>query len=132
MRRERQRREHALLCGDQLNVGVKPAPQSIDRGGLSRQLPRKLAELIHLVAVNGLEQGLARREVAVERPNPDPGRPSDGLEAGVRSARAEHGRRGLEEALAIADRVGAGPPRCFCSMISHQRRSAILRAIKRR
>jgi hypothetical protein len=57
--------------------------------------------------------------VAVKRPDADTGASCHGLEARVRTAGAEDGLRGLEDALAIADRVGARLPDSFCGLICH-------------
>ena len=77
--------------------------------GLALQRFGQFAELLHLAPIDRLEQRLARREVAIERPDADPGPFRHGLQARLRAAGAEHGLRSLQHALAIADRVGAGP-----------------------
>ena len=68
---------------------------------------RELAELIHFTPIDRLEQGFARREVTIERSYADASALRHGFEAGVGAADAEDVGRRLEQALAIADRVGA-------------------------
>src|ERR1700722_17033497 len=107
LHRKRQRRRHALLGGDEFDIGSQPAPQGIDWIGLALQRFRQFAELLHLAPVDGLEQRLTRREVTIERPDADPGPSRHSLKARLGAAGAEHGFRSLQHALAIADRVGA-------------------------
>ena len=116
---ERQRRDMPFFVATSSTLDVKPAPKASTGAVSAASCSRQLAELIHLATINCLEQGLARREVAIERPDADPGRPRDGLEARVRSARAEHGLRGLEQPLAITHRVRAGPPRPLLWIFRH-------------
>ena len=77
-------------------------------------LPGKLGQLVDLAAIDRLEQGLARREVAVERADADAGPPGDGLQARVRAAGAENPGSRLEQPLAVADRIGARLARNIC------------------
>ena len=98
---------------------MQPAPQGLDGGSLPPQLIRELAELIHLVAIDRLEQRFASRKVAVERSDADASALGHGFEAGVRAAGAEDRGGRLQETLAIADRVGAGPARGLSGMIWH-------------
>ena len=107
---ERQCGGHALLGGDELDIGSQPAAQGIDGRGSHLQLFRQFDELLHLAAIDCLEQILTRREVAVERPDADAGPSGHGLQARVRTARAEHGLCRLQHALAIANRIGAWLP----------------------
>ena len=116
LHRKRQRRRHALLGGDELDIGAQPAPQGVDRIGFALQLLGQFAELLHLAPIDGLEQGLAGREVAIERADADAGASRHGLQARVRPAGAEHGLRGLQHALAIAHRVGAGLANGCCGL----------------
>ena len=58
-----------------------------DRRRLVLQLFRKFDELLDLAAIDGLEQRLARREMAVERADADPGASRHRLQAGVRRRR---------------------------------------------
>jgi hypothetical protein len=69
---------------------------------------REFRELLHLAPIDRLEQVLAGREVAIQRADADPGAFCHGLQARLRTAGAEHGLGGLQHALAIADRIGAG------------------------
>ena len=50
---------------------------------------------------------------------PTPARLRHGLQARVRTAGAEHGLRGLQHALAIAHRIGAGLSNGLWSAIGH-------------
>ena len=72
--------------------------RSASTGAASRgKLLGEIDELVDLVAVDGLEQRLARREMAIERADADPGRAGHRLEAGVRAAGAEHVARRLQQ-----------------------------------
>src|SRR5437762_1388586 len=84
--------------------------QPVDGRGLVPQWSRQLDELLHLAAIDCLEQRLARREMAVKRADADPGAARHGLQAGLRAAGTEDRLRGLQQALAVANRVGARPP----------------------
>src|ERR1700722_467473 len=107
LHRKRKRRRHALLGCDELDIGSQPAPQGINCIGLALQRFRQFAELLHLAPVDGLEQRLTCRKVAIKRPDADPGPSRHSLEARLGAAGAEHGFRSLQHTLAITDRVGA-------------------------
>src|SRR5271166_7101668 len=107
MRGEGQGRHHALLCRNEPHISVQPSPQSFDWRSFVGEALRELAELIHFTPVYRLEQGLARREVTIERSDADASALRHGFEAGVGTAGAEDVGRRIEKALAIADCVGA-------------------------
>ena len=100
-------------------MDLQPAAQRLDRLGLVLQLLGQFAELLHLAPIDGLEQGLARREVPIERADADTGPSRHGLQARVGAAGAEHRLRRLQHALAVADRVGAGLSNMFGGLICH-------------
>src|ERR1700736_994640 len=107
MHGKRQRCRHALLGGNELDVGSQPPAQGLDRLSLALQLFRQVAELLHLASIDRLKQGLASWEVTVKRPDADTGSSCHGLQARVRTTGAEHSLRRLQDALAIANRIGA-------------------------
>jgi hypothetical protein len=119
MHGERQRSRHALLGGNELDIGSQPATQGVDRISLALQLFRQLTELLYLAPIDRLKQGLASREVTVKRPDADTGSSCDSLQARVRTTGAEDSLRGLQHALAIANRIGAGLANNFCGPICH-------------
>ncbi len=80
---------------------MQPAPQGLDGGASPPKLFGKLAELVDLVAIDRLEQGLARREVAVERSDADAG------------------------AFATASRLASGPPALKTAAAASSRRSRL-------
>jgi hypothetical protein len=84
---------------------------------LAFQLFRQLAELLYLASIDGLEQRLAGREVAIKRPDADPGSSCHRLQTCVRAASAEDGLCCLQNALAIANRIGAGLANGCCGPI---------------
>ncbi len=108
---ESERRRHALLGGDKVDVGTHPVAERLDGFCLVLQFVGQIRQLLHLAAVDGLEQGLARGEVAVECPDTDTGQSGDGLKACLRAAGAEDGFGGLQHPLAVADGVDARFPR---------------------
>ena len=120
MHGKRQRRQHALLGGNEFDIGSQPATQRVDGLSLALQRFRQFAELLHFAPIHRLEQGLASREVAVQRPDADTGASCHGLQARVRTAGAEHNLGSLQHALAIANRIGAGSANSFCGLICHQ------------
>ena len=75
--------------------------------GLFLQLLGQIGKLLHLAAVHRLEQGLARREMAVKRADADAGGLRDGFEAGIRATGAEHDFRSFENTFAVPHGVGA-------------------------
>jgi hypothetical protein len=93
---------------------VQPAAQSFDRRRFAGEPLRELGELIDFAPIDRLEQDFAGREVSIERSDPDPGALRHGFEAGVGPAGAEDVSRRLEQALAIANRVGARLARGVC------------------
>ena len=107
-----------LGCG-QANVGVKPAPQRADRVGLERELSGKLAEMIDLMTVDGLEQRLARWEMPVQRADADASMSSDRLKACLRASGTEDRGRGIEQALPVADRIRPRSPARHRNLRSH-------------
>ena len=119
MRREGQGRHHALLRRNEPHIGVQPAPQGFDRRSFVGEPLRELAELIHFMPIDRLEQGFARREMTIERSYADAGALRHGFEAGVGAAGAEDVGRRLEQALAIADRVGASLAHGICCTTWH-------------
>src|SRR5882672_11260902 len=56
LHRKRQRGRHALLRRDELDIGSQPAPQRVNRVGLTLQLLRQLAELLHLAPIDRLKK----------------------------------------------------------------------------
>ena len=116
---ERQRGGHALLGGDELDIGSQPTAQGIDGRGRILQFFGQFDELLHLAAIDCFEQILTRREMAVERTDADTRPFSDGLQARFRTARAEHGFCCRQHALPIANRIGAWPPNCVCRLFCH-------------
>ena len=80
---------------------------------------RKLAELIDFTPIHSLEQGLARREMTIERSYADAGALRHSFEAGVGAAGAEDVGRRIEQALAIADRIRARLAHEICCPIRH-------------
>jgi hypothetical protein len=86
---------------------MQPAPQSVDRRCFASEALRKLAELIDFTPIHSLEQGLARREMTIERPYADAGPLRHSFEAGVGAAGAEDVGRRIEQALPIANRIRA-------------------------
>ena len=132
MRGERERRRHALLGGDELDIGAQPAAQRLDRRRFALQLLGELAELLDLAAIDRLVTAprasgngdracrCRRRRVARHR-----------LQARVRAAGAEHGLRRLQHALAVAQRIGARLSRGLCGPICHRCRSRITHSLQR-
>src|SRR5882672_1868814 len=116
---KRQRGRHAFFGGNEFDIGSQPAAQGVDRRRLILQLFRQLAELLHLAPIDRLKQGLAGWEVAVKRPDADTGSPCHSFETGVRATGTEDSLRGLQNALAIANRIGTGPPNRFCGTSCH-------------
>ena len=106
--------------------------ERLDWRGFALQVLRQLPELLHLPAIDGLEQRLARRKVAVERADADTGPPRHGFEARLRAAGAEDRLRRFQHALAIAERVGAGLAEGFRGLISHGVRLVVPALDKRR
>src|SRR6202158_2865448 len=117
--RKRQRGGHALLGGDELDIGSQPAAQGIDGRGRILQCFCQFDELLHLAAIDCFEHILTRREVAVERTDADTCLFSDGLQASFPTARAEHRFCGRQHSLAIANRIGARPPNRVCRLFCH-------------
>ena len=95
-------------------LACKPAPQGFDGLSFVGEPLREFAELIHFTPIDRLEQGFPRREMTIERSYAHPGALRHGFEAGVGAAGAEDVGRRLEQALAIADRVGAGLAHGVC------------------
>jgi len=69
--------------------------------------------LLNLVAVDRIEQGLARRKMTVKGADADTGRLCDGFEARFGSTSAEHGSRSLKDSVAVPECVGARLSRSF-------------------
>src|SRR4051794_4982425 len=63
------------------------------------------AQLLDLVAVCGLDERVARGEVAVERADPDAGAARDRVQRCIRAAVRERGDRRREQLLAVAARI---------------------------
>jgi hypothetical protein len=72
-----------------------------------------------IAPIDRFKQGLAGWEVAVKRSDADTGPSCHGFETGVRATGTEDSLRGLQNALAIANRIGAGPPNRFCGSSCH-------------
>jgi hypothetical protein len=72
----------------------------------------EFAEQIHLMAVDGLEQGFARWKVPIESADADACRFGDGFKTAA--AGAEDQRRGLQQLFAVAGRIGARLSCGFC------------------
>ncbi len=120
MRGEGQSRRHALLGGDELDIGPQPAPQRIHGRGLALQLLRQIAELLDLAPVDRLEQSFAGGEVAVQRADADTGLSCDRFEARVRAAGAEDDLCRFENALPVANGISARPSRGSGEPIGHE------------
>ena len=105
---------HALFGGDKFDKRVQPLTQRFDGLRLFLQSIGEGGKLLSLVAVDGVEQGFARREMAVKRADADTGCFGDSFEAGVRAAGTEYRPGRLEHALAVAQRVGPRFSRRFC------------------
>ena len=65
-------------------------------------------ELFDFAAIDRFDQGIAGREVAVERAGSNPGLTGDVIEAGARAVACEGLLGDLEDALAVALSIGAG------------------------
>ena len=113
MYRKRQCGGHTFLGGDQLDIGVQPSTQCLDRRGLIFQLFRELRELMDFAPKDRLEQSFTRGKVSVERSDSDLGALRHRFEARIGATFAEDRLRRRQHALAIADRVGAGSARRF-------------------
>ena len=81
--------------------------KSIDWLLLLFQLFSQIGKLLHLAAIDGLEEGFAGGEMSVECTDPDAGRSRDGFEAALRATGTEHYFRRLKDALAVPNSVGA-------------------------
>jgi len=86
---------------------MHPSTQRLNRPLLFLQSFGEIGQLLDLVAVNSLEQGFARGKMAVKGAYPDPRLARDGFEARFRSTGAEHDPCGLEQTVAVPQRVGA-------------------------
>ena len=86
---------------------MQPCAQRFRRMPVLGQLFGEVAEMVHLMAINRLEQGLARREMPVERADADACLTRNRFQARLRAAGAEDLRRRFEQKLAVADRIGA-------------------------
>jgi hypothetical protein len=86
---------------------MHPLAERLDRPFFFPQMFGEIGQLLNLMAVNRLEEGLSRRKMTVKGANPDTRRSRDSFEARFRSAGAEHGSCSLKQAVAIAQRVGA-------------------------
>ena len=85
-----------------LQPGGEPVPR------LHRvQLARLLAQLLDPADVDGREEVLPRREVAVERADAHVRPPRDVLQRRVRAVLGEHIARGGDQRVEVAPRVGA-------------------------
>ena len=71
------------------------------------KLPRGAADPLDLLYVDGLEERLARREVAIQRADADVGASGDPLQRGVLPLRGEGLTGGSEQLVVVARRVGA-------------------------
>ena len=104
---QRQRRRHALFCGNEFHIRAQPAPQRVDGLRLLLELFGQIGKLLHLAAVHRLEQRFARGEMPVKRADAHAGGARDRFEACVRAAGAENRLCRLEHTLAIADGIDA-------------------------
>ena len=86
-------------------------PVSASQGGWSSVLVGRVADRLDFVEVDGFEQVLAGREVAVEGADADPGAAGDVLERGAGALLGERLARGGDQLLVVAARVGALRPR---------------------
>ena len=86
-----ERCRHALFGGDELHNRAHPLTQRVDGLRFLFQLLGQVCKLLHLVTIDGLEQGFARWEMPVEGANSDPGRARDSFQAGVRATGTEYG-----------------------------------------
>ncbi len=86
-RREGERRRHTLFGGHEFDKCVQPLTQRLDRLRSFLQPFSESGKLLHLVTVDGVEQGFACREMAVKRADTDARGVGDSFEAGVRGRR---------------------------------------------
>ena len=86
---------------------MEPAPQRLQRRRLGSERDGEIDKLVDLAAVDSLEQRLARREMAIERADADPGGAGHGLEARIRPAGAEHVARRGKQQVPVSQRIRA-------------------------
>ena len=110
--------EHPPLGRDHPEVCVQPAPERLRRVGLGQQLLCEGDEFVDLVAVDRLEQRLARREVSVKRGNSDAGTARHRLEAGAGAALGEDVAGGRKQPLTVPHDVRAGGAPCLWRILT--------------
>ena len=96
----------ASLRVDVVREPVQPGGERLP-GRRVGEVRRGPAEILDLPDVDGLEQVLTRREVAVQRPDPHVRAARDVLQRRVGAVRAERLPRGDQQRIEVAPRVGA-------------------------
>ncbi|ENN84123.1 hypothetical protein RHSP_78514 [Rhizobium freirei PRF 81] len=101
---------HAAFRGDISDEAMHPFLQGLVRRKFRRKLAGGIAERLDFVAIDGLDQMLPAGEMAIERPDPDPGLPGDILERGDGAMAGKGLRSNLDQPVMVAARIGARAP----------------------
>jgi len=98
--------EHAVLGGQPVGEQVHPPTHRLSRLERLEQLAGAVGQPLDLVLVDGVDEGLAGGEVAVEGADADAGLARDGPHRGL-AAGGEGACRRREQHLAVVGRVGS-------------------------
>jgi len=114
-----ERVEHAALRRYPLPVEIHPGSKGLRRGVTEEQFASARREAVDLVSVDGLDQRLARRKVAIERRYADVGLPGDGAHRALRTFRGEDAGGDGKQLRAVASGIRSSPAGIRTGQVEH-------------
>lgn len=98
---------HRMLGDDKVGIAVEPATHRDEAFMGTQEFVRFAVQSVEFGAIYRFDQSFLGRKMAIERPDPDPGGPRDGLQRNGVDRSRKQGSRAHDDPRAILRCIGA-------------------------